>query len=353
MDLVVDNSEGLLLSLDSHKSVPSPFLTKTYQLVDDPNTNHIVSWGQNDITFVVWRPPEFARDVLSNYFKHNNFSSFVRQLNTYLPIWCDSPPLTPPTSEGCNYNNSVTSALSEDNERLMRSNNVLLSELTHMKKLYNDIIYFVENHVKPVSPNNNTYYPSAPIMMQRQMNKQEIGGENGVTMLNRSYRCGASGLFPHEEDSSSFESKTWVSPYQLVHEGGTGLEEREDGGGVNARLFPRLGLEEEFVRDPCREKVSCFDDTSLYGPHMDLNRNEGDHVKESCIYGCSTDGVSCQLGEVELNPMHVKGVEVQREQRELLPMHAYVLTMPSLSGQLLSGQAGPLSSLLEQLDLAS
>ena len=66
------------------KPVPAPFLTKTYQLVDDPCTDHIVSWGEDDATFVVWRPPEFARDLLPNYFKHNNFSSFVRQLNTYV-----------------------------------------------------------------------------------------------------------------------------------------------------------------------------------------------------------------------------------------------------------------------------
>ncbi|EEE67672.1 hypothetical protein OsJ_25309 [Oryza sativa Japonica Group] len=66
------------------KPVPAPFLTKTYQLVDDPCTDHIVSWGEDDTTFVVWRPPEFARDLLPNYFKHNNFSSFVRQLNTYI-----------------------------------------------------------------------------------------------------------------------------------------------------------------------------------------------------------------------------------------------------------------------------
>ncbi|KAI4366435.1 hypothetical protein MLD38_022315 [Melastoma candidum] len=91
MALLLENCEGggggIMLSLDSpHKSVPAPFLTKTYQLVDDPVTDHVISWGDDDSTFVVWRPPEFARDLLPNYFKHNNFSSFVRQLNTYVRV---------------------------------------------------------------------------------------------------------------------------------------------------------------------------------------------------------------------------------------------------------------------------
>ncbi|KAL5229510.1 hypothetical protein ABZP36_028286 [Zizania latifolia] len=65
------------------RSVPTPFLTKTYQLVDDPAVDDVVSWNEDGSTFVVWRPAEFARDLLPKYFKHNNFSSFVRQLNTY------------------------------------------------------------------------------------------------------------------------------------------------------------------------------------------------------------------------------------------------------------------------------
>lgn len=79
-----EEEEEMVFSVESQKAVPAPFLTKTYQLVDDPHTDHIVSWGEDETTFVVWRPPEFARDLLPNYFKHNNFSSFVRQLNTYV-----------------------------------------------------------------------------------------------------------------------------------------------------------------------------------------------------------------------------------------------------------------------------
>ncbi|EFJ04908.1 hypothetical protein SELMODRAFT_39384, partial [Selaginella moellendorffii] len=60
-----------------------PFLTKTYDMIDDASSDPVVSWSSKGTSFVVWNPPEFARDLLPQYFKHNNFSSFVRQLNTY------------------------------------------------------------------------------------------------------------------------------------------------------------------------------------------------------------------------------------------------------------------------------
>ncbi|CAN6872729.1 unnamed protein product [Brassica oleracea] len=64
------------------KSVP-PFLSKTYDMVDDLSTNEVVSWSSGNNSFVVWDVPEFSKVFLPKYFKHNNFSSFVRQLNTY------------------------------------------------------------------------------------------------------------------------------------------------------------------------------------------------------------------------------------------------------------------------------
>ncbi|EEF41360.1 heat stress transcription factor A-7a [Ricinus communis] len=66
-----------------HDTGPPPFLTKTFEMVDDPITNHVVSWSAGGISFVVWDPHAFSTGLLPRYFKHNNFSSFVRQLNTY------------------------------------------------------------------------------------------------------------------------------------------------------------------------------------------------------------------------------------------------------------------------------
>jgi len=60
----------------------APFLSKTHEMVDDRATDDIVSWS-GDTSFIVKDPGEFAQNILPCYFKHNNLSSFVRQLNIY------------------------------------------------------------------------------------------------------------------------------------------------------------------------------------------------------------------------------------------------------------------------------
>ncbi|CAA7408773.1 unnamed protein product [Spirodela intermedia] len=66
-----------------HEAAPPPFLSKTFEVVEDPETDAVVSWSRSRNSFVVWDPHAFATTLLPRYFKHDNFSSFVRQLNTY------------------------------------------------------------------------------------------------------------------------------------------------------------------------------------------------------------------------------------------------------------------------------
>ncbi|KAM0944733.1 putative transcription factor HSF-type-DNA-binding family [Dioscorea sansibarensis] len=66
-----------------HDAGPPPFLTKTFEMVEDPMTNSVVSWSRGRNSFVIWDSQKFAASLLPKYFKHNNFSSFIRQLNTY------------------------------------------------------------------------------------------------------------------------------------------------------------------------------------------------------------------------------------------------------------------------------
>ncbi|XP_013191251.2 heat shock factor protein isoform X2 [Amyelois transitella] len=63
-------------------SVPA-FLGKLWKLVNDAETNHLISWSPGGKTFVIKNQADFARELLPLYYKHNNMASFIRQLNMY------------------------------------------------------------------------------------------------------------------------------------------------------------------------------------------------------------------------------------------------------------------------------
>ncbi|TFK94808.1 hypothetical protein K466DRAFT_579695 [Polyporus arcularius HHB13444] len=63
-------------------SIPR-FLLKLYEILSDPANEHLIKWSEAGDSFYIYNQDRFAREVLGKWFKHQNFSSFVRQLNLY------------------------------------------------------------------------------------------------------------------------------------------------------------------------------------------------------------------------------------------------------------------------------
>ncbi|KAF8147566.1 hypothetical protein B0H34DRAFT_739175 [Crassisporium funariophilum] len=70
------------ISKAARQVVPA-FLQKLYEMVNDPNNQELIRWSEAGDSFFVLDHERFAHEVLGRWFKHRNFSSFVRQLNMY------------------------------------------------------------------------------------------------------------------------------------------------------------------------------------------------------------------------------------------------------------------------------
>ena len=67
-----------------NKKEDSPnFLLKLYTILETPEYQNIIHWSDNGKYFVVQNLHDFTENILNKYYKHNNYSSFVRQLNMY------------------------------------------------------------------------------------------------------------------------------------------------------------------------------------------------------------------------------------------------------------------------------
>ncbi|KAL6566313.1 hypothetical protein OROGR_001928 [Orobanche gracilis] len=72
----------MVKSVENGISLP-PFLVKCYEMVNDESTKELISWSESNDSFIIWDESRFTSQMLPKYFKHSNFSSFVRQLNIY------------------------------------------------------------------------------------------------------------------------------------------------------------------------------------------------------------------------------------------------------------------------------
>ncbi|KAF9423485.1 hypothetical protein BGZ94_008256 [Podila epigama] len=63
--------------------VRSMFVDKLLKMVEDPSIQHLISWAKEGDMFYVYNCVKLSQYILPKFFKHNNWQSFVRQLNIY------------------------------------------------------------------------------------------------------------------------------------------------------------------------------------------------------------------------------------------------------------------------------
>lgn len=82
------NRNQLMITGKKKKEASGPkvrpaFVMKVWSMVNDPDNQEYIRWNDDGLTFQVFHREEFMKSILPKYFKHNNFASFVRQLNMY------------------------------------------------------------------------------------------------------------------------------------------------------------------------------------------------------------------------------------------------------------------------------
>ena len=78
-----ENKEQFHSEKYKKKSDCPNFLLKLYQILEKDEYKDIIEWGEDGTYFIVKNLHDFTENILPKYYKHNNYSSFIRQLNMY------------------------------------------------------------------------------------------------------------------------------------------------------------------------------------------------------------------------------------------------------------------------------
>jgi hypothetical protein len=59
------------------------FVFKLYEITNASEGTTFIRWSEDGTKFAITNPERFAGEVLPHFFKHRNYTSFLRQLNVY------------------------------------------------------------------------------------------------------------------------------------------------------------------------------------------------------------------------------------------------------------------------------
>ncbi|CAN4118466.1 unnamed protein product [Withania somnifera] len=231
-----DQCERNLLEYVRKASTP-PFLLKTYMLVEDPATDNVISWNADGSAFIVRQPAEFARDLLPTLFKHSNFSSFVRQLNTY------------------GFRKIATSRWEFSNDLFRKGDKDLLCEIRR-KKAWRNKQQPNKNNKKETDEDQRPSSSSSTSSSSSSLEYNSLVDENNRLKMEN-------GALSSELSLINNKCKELIDIVAILAKSSEEEEEKEEHKGKGPMLFGvRLEVEEEVERK--RKRVEFIEIASLY-----------------------------------------------------------------------------------------
>ena len=76
---ITQNIDHITSTSDTRTSFPK----KLYCILSDPNNEKAITWLPDGYAWKVLNQNELETEILPQYFSHNSFASFMRQVNAY------------------------------------------------------------------------------------------------------------------------------------------------------------------------------------------------------------------------------------------------------------------------------